>query len=212
MTGLLIAGLLAVLVIGAMWRSVVDKALLQVIAAGLMIGVAGYAWQGNPGLAGSPRAETSPEELPENVFGAMRDEMLGRFTAASTWLTIGDSYLRRGDTRSAVGIIRSGIRQNPDDAFLWTGLGNALVLHARGLMTPAADLAYARAAQLAPDHPAPRFFYGLSLAQGGRFEDAERVWHALAATDLPEGMWRTQIEGRLALIARARELGQLPAE
>jgi cytochrome c-type biogenesis protein CcmH/NrfG len=46
------------------------------------------------------------------------------------------------------------------------GLGNALVLHADGMMTPAAELAFQRAAKLAPDHPGPKFFYGLAWRKG----------------------------------------------
>jgi cytochrome c-type biogenesis protein CcmH/NrfG len=75
-------------------------------------------------------------------------------------------------------------------------------------MTPAAQLAFQRAAEIAPDHPAPKFFYGLALAQGGRFEEAERIWRDLLAT-APPGAWRTAIERQLQALQQARAMGQI---
>ena len=43
-------------------------------------------------------------------------------------------------------------------------------------MTPSAELAFRRAAQIAPEHPGPKFFFGIALAQGGKFDEAERIW------------------------------------
>ena len=51
---------------------------------------------------------------------------------------------------------------------------NALVDHARGL-TPPAELAYQRAAELSPSYPAPHFFLGLALARSGDRENALKV-------------------------------------
>ena len=50
------------------------------------------------------------------------------------------------------------------------------------MMTPAAQLAFQRAARIAPDHPGPPFFYGLALAQGGNYAEAERIWRQLLAS------------------------------
>ncbi len=50
-------------------------------------------------------------------------------------------------------ILQNAVQRYPGDPQLWIGLGNALVDHARGL-TPPAELAYRRAAALAPGHPA----------------------------------------------------------
>ena len=60
--------------------------------------------------------------------------------------------------------------------------GYALVVHGGNMMSPAAQLAFQRAAAIAPDHPGPRFFYGLALAQGGNYDEAERVWRELLPT------------------------------
>ena len=106
--------------------------------------------------------------------------------------------------------IRAGLRQSPRDPDLWVGLGNALVVHADGMMSPAAQLAFDRAARLAPDHPGPPFFYGLALAQGGQFDEAERIWRQLLVGAPAQAEYRRTIEERLEALARARAMGQIP--
>jgi cytochrome c-type biogenesis protein CcmH len=84
------------------------------------------------------------------------------------------------------------------------------VIHGGGLMSPAAQLAFGRAASLAPDHPGPPFFYGLALAQGGNYEEAERIWRGLLANAPPEAEYRRVIAERLQALEQARAMGQVP--
>jgi cytochrome c-type biogenesis protein CcmH len=204
---------LGLVVLGALWRFArFDTASLQFLGAALLLALAGYAWQGRPALAGSPKPPLASVRLPDSPFAETRRDVLGQFDRASTRLTIAESYQRRGDTRSGVDIVRGGLRENPRDPDLWVGLGNALVLHAGGLMTPAAQLAFARAEEIAPGHPGPRFFYGLALAQGGRFDEAEQVWRAMLATMAADVSWRPMVEERLRLIEQARAAGQIPPQ
>jgi len=211
MTGWLFVLLPALALLGILWRFArLDRNAVQFLAAALLLAMAGYAWQGHPGLAGSPKRPPEAERLPDSEFATMRQDLLGRFDTADRWLTIADSYQRRGDSRNAAGVIRAGLRAHPRDPDLWVGLGNALVIHAGGMMTPAAQLAFQRAAEIAPDHPGPKFFYGLALAQGGRFDEAERIWRDLLATAPPGAQWRAAIEERLQMMAEARAMGAAP--
>jgi cytochrome c-type biogenesis protein CcmH len=197
--------LLALGAFAAIWRfGHLDRAGLQLLAAALLVALAGYAWQGRPDLPGSPKAPPEAQNLSDSAFAEMRGEMLGRFDTADRWLTIAEGFQRRGDTRAAAGLIRSALRAHPDNAILWIGYGNALVIHAGGLITPAAQLAFERAAQLAPDHPAPRFFFGLALAQSGRLDEADRVWRELLATAPPDASWRSGLEAQLEQLEQAR--------
>lgn len=165
-----------VLVTGlALWRfGGLRGATLQLALAALMIGSAGYALQGSPDFDGAPRASgrrAAPVPLTEP-----RQAMLGQFNQSDRWITISEAFASRGDTQSAVDIIRSGIRAHPDDSGLYIGLGNALVDHA-GMITPAATLAFARARELGPNLPAPLFFEGLALARSGKREEALVLWN-----------------------------------
>lgn len=188
-----------------------DKGALQFAAAAILLALAGYAWQGRPDLPGAPKAKPAHQEVPDSEFAQMRGDMLGRFDRASTWLTMAEGFQRRGDTQAGVEIIEAGLKDSPNDPDLWVGLGNALVVHGGGMMNPAAEYAFQRAQAIAPDHPGPRFFYGLALAQGGHFDQAERIWRDLLAHAPAGAPYRSAIEERLQALDAARASGEIPS-
>lgn len=209
--GWLIISGLAVLVFAGLWFFLRrETATLQFLGAALLVALAGYAWQGRPGMAGSPKTPPARQTQSESDFSRIRQELLGRFDRGAVWLNMAESFQRRGDTRTGVEIVQAGLRDSPQDADLWVGLGNALVVHADGMMTPAAQLAFQRAARIAPDHPGPPFFYGLALAQGGNYAEAERIWRQLLASAPASANYRRNIEERLQAIDEARARGEIP--
>jgi cytochrome c-type biogenesis protein CcmH len=189
-----------------------DKGALQFTAAALMLALACYAWQGHSNMPGAPKAPPGRQQLPETDFAKTREDMLGRFDQASAWLTMAEGFQRRGDTQSAAELLQGAVRRTPNNPDLWVGLGNALVVHGGGMMSPAAQLAFNRAERLAPGHPGPRFFYGLALAQGGNYDEAERIWRDLLAAAPPDAEYRRIVEERLQALAQARASGQIPAQ
>jgi cytochrome c-type biogenesis protein CcmH len=200
----------ALLVFAALWHFArLEKGPLQFLLAALLVALAGYAWQGRPDLAGAPRKAVREEAAPESAFMALRRDMFGQFDAADRWLIMADTYRRGGNSRDAAGIIRSGLRSNPRNATLWTGYGDALVAHADGLLTPAADLAFRRAAALAPKHPGPRLFRGIALAQNRRFPEAEQEWRRALALAPANASWRPELARQLALVDAARKAGTI---
>jgi cytochrome c-type biogenesis protein CcmH len=177
-------------------------ALLQLAGAALLIGGAGYALQGRPALPGA----SAPQAVDRMALptAALRKAFFGEFSGAERWLIIADSYTRRGDTGRAVGILRSAVREHPRSPELWIGLGNALVDHA-GELTPASQLAYSRALELAPGHPAPRYFLGLALVRSGDPRSAAGLWHSILVDAPADASWRPIIEDSLAALRpRAR--------
>ena len=177
----------------AFWRLArLRGAALQLALAALMLGGAGYALQGRRSLAGAPKPagqKFAPVPLTEP-----RQAMLGRFNQTDRWLTIAEGYASRGQTEDAVNVVRSGLKAHPDDFGLWIGLANALVDHS-GMITPAADLAFARARAIAPKHPAPLFFEGLALARSGKREEALLLWRRALALTPPGTSYRPIIVG-----------------
>ena len=171
--------------------------MIQLAAAALLIGTSGYTLQGRPGLAGSPRAEAAARQVIP-LTGA-REAFFGEFTRSGHWLLLSDSMARRGDTADAAGILRSAVREHPRNAALWVGLGNALVDHA-GVLTPAAQLAYERAAELAPGHPAAPFFFGLALARSGDRAGALALWREVLSEAPAEASWRPLVEDAVAAL------------
>ena len=183
--------------LGVLWLLGLRGGLLQMAAAALLFGAAGYAAQGRPSLEGVPTAAvTRPPVVP---LTRLRHIFFGQFSGSEHWQLISESYARRGNTADAVGALRSAVRHQPNDPALWTGLGNALVEHA-GTMTPAADLAYGRAIELAPGYPGPRFFRGLALARSGDAEGAVAEWRRVLGDAPADASWRPLVEDAVATL------------
>jgi cytochrome c-type biogenesis protein CcmH/NrfG len=201
MTGYISLLLLAGLALAGLRLLGMRGALLTMAAAGLMFGAAGYAVQGRPGLSGSPaRGLAQSSHVP---LAKARHALIGQFTGSERWLILADSYAARGKTEDAVGLVQSGLRAHPDDFTLWIGLGNALTDHA-GILTPAAELAFARAAKLAPWSPAPPFFHGLAQLRSGQRDAALVEWKALLAAAPAEAGWRPLVEDGVAMLERGQ--------
>lgn len=197
-------GILALLLLIAVSLAVLrlvglKGSLLTMAAAALLFGAAGYALQGRPGLAGAPGEGAA--ELRHLPLAKARHAMFGQFTTSERWLIIADSYAARGKSEDAVGLVQAGLREHPDDYVLWVGLGNALVDHA-GVMTPAAELAFGRAARLAPWSPAPPFFRGLAMLRSGEREAALATWKDVLASAPANAGWRPLVEDGVAMIER----------
>ncbi|TFI58166.1 cytochrome C biogenesis protein [Sphingomonas parva] len=202
--------IMALIVFTALWHFArLEKGPLQFVVAALLLALAGYAWQGRPDLAGSPRSAAEQAPPPDSPFMTLRREMFGQFDSADRWLIMADNFRRSGNTRDAAGLIRAGLRGSPRNATLWTGYGDVLVAHAGGLLTPAADLAFRRAIVLAPKHPGPHLFRGIALAQNQRFAEAEQEWRKALALAPPTASWRAELERQLALVDQARKAGAI---
>ncbi|QDP18654.1 tetratricopeptide repeat protein [Sphingomonas xanthus] len=196
--GLLIIALLAAFCLGLLWLARLRGPVLTLSAAALAFGCAGYALQGSPGLAGSPRASTA-RQSPMSLATA-RHTLTGQFDYADIWLNMADALASRGNTADAVNLLSKQVERHPNDYKLWLGLGNALADHARTL-SPAARLAFERSAELAPGYPGPLFFLGLAEARSGNPAEAERLWREALAGAPADASWRPLIEDGLLMIS-----------
>lgn len=167
---------------------------LASVGLALALGAAGYVIVGQPKLPASPAtppvinaaltpdAERASKQLLEN-YGDVR-----------AWLTLSDAMIRGGKTELAVDVLQQAIERIPGDVNLWVQLGVALVAHADGDVVPAARLAFDRASRLAPDHPAPTYYLGLSWMQAGEAERALAVWRPLLQRTPADAPWRANLE------------------
>ena len=197
MSGYLWLGLLALVALALLWLMKLRGPMLTLAAAAIAFGCAGYALQGSPNLVGQPRA--AAERAPPMPLTGARQALMGQFEYSDTWLNMADALASRGKTEDAAKLLQAQVARHPGDYKLWVGLGNALTDHARTI-TPAARLAYARAAELAPGYPAPPFFLGLAEARSGNTEEAVRLWQAILANAPADASWRPMIEDGLLLI------------
>lgn len=203
MIGWVAFALIAGVSLAALWRfGGLGRDIWTFVMAAVMLGAAGYAWQGQPGHPGFPvsAAGRSIEVDPELVM--LRGAMTERFGGGAQWLIPADALLRGGDTRTSIAFIKSGLNEMPNSITLWTALGSALVEHDGGNISPTARFAFEHAAGLAPENPAPWFFLGLAEVRAGELDAAERNWsRALAVTD-PRASYRDELEIRLRILRR----------
>ena len=179
---------------------------IEIVAAVLLVAVAGYAWQGRPSYAGHPTAARATHPPQDILFAEERVRWLGKVGRDNQALDTADAFIRHGDAGYAIGVLRGELSRRPDSMILWIGLGNALVSYADGAVTPAARFAFQRAAAVAPNHPAPIYFLALEQAQSGDLDAAETIWRRLLAASPADAPWRPWIEEKLMLAAQLRRL------
>ncbi len=178
------------------------KKLWTIPATGLMLGAAGYAWQGSPTLAGHPvsaenrKGEVDPDEV------SMREAMFGRFNYEWNVFMQADGMIRAGSPAYAVAAMQIAVTRAPQDAPMWVGLGLALAKHDGNQISPAAKLAFEKALKLAPTHPGPSYFYGLALVRAGQFAEARPYWAKAVELAPADISYRDDLRVRLFLLDR----------
>ena len=196
---------IALAVIGAVVFGVLvalrlPRLLWSFAGAALFLGAAGYAWQGRPGqptAPAKPRVDAVPLD-PEAIM--LREQLMGRYTADTAYIVASDAMLRAGDKRAAAQVVLGGVRALPRSFILWTQLGSNLVMLDGDQMSPAAKLAFGRAAQLAPEHPAPPYYAGIAYVRAGDLPAARRLL-ARAVSLSPDGMdYRRIIANQLRVL------------
>ena len=168
------------------------------LAAAAVLALGGYALTGHPASPDRPATPVASDPAARPAIAAARTRLLANTGDVSAWLQLSDALARTGATENGVAAMQVALQAYPRSPDLWVGLGNALVLHAGGAVTPAARLAYGRASLLDPLHPAPRYFLGLALLQSGKPGDAVRVWEALRASSPPGAAWLPDLDQRIA--------------
>ncbi|MBA3055184.1 MAG: tetratricopeptide repeat protein [Sphingomonadales bacterium] len=212
MTWAIVIGL-ALLVFGLIAFALrAPRASWEVIGAALLLGIAGYALQGRPGQPGSPRepAETIANKGDAGV--AERQKLGSEADLGDKHLVIADALARHGQFADAAEVLGGAVELDPANAEAWLAMGNALVGHAEGTISPASIYAYGQAATAAPDSPGPPFFLGMALIQSGRLAEGRSVWADLLARSPADAPWRGDLDKRLAELDRFMAGGQPAGE
>jgi len=197
--GWLFLFLLAALVLVSLLRFAnIRGSTLELLASALLLGIAGYGWQGTPALSGKPTPPHAETSQSDSLFAQDRQQFLERFTSDAQILDAADAMHRNGMEVYGVALIRGALAKRPNSSDLWVGMGNALTLYANGFVTPAAELAFQRATDLSPNHPDPPYFLGLAYAQAGQIERARSIWTNLLARAPANASWRNIVERRLS--------------
>lgn len=213
MTWLVVLGAAALVFAALVWLLRLPRAGWEIAGAALLFGLAGYALQGHPGLAGAPKAPVEDARTADAELVRIRQQMGDKFGQGQSWLVVSDALARQGQFRAAADFLGNALRKHPDDADLWVALGNALTGHSDGAITPAAQFAFRRAAAINPQHPGPPFFLGLGLAQSGHLAEARALWADLLKRAPVDAPYRRDLEQRIARIdAMLQMAGSAPPQ
>lgn len=188
MTGTWIAiGILSLVAFGAaMLVAREGRSVWTLLASAMVFALAGYAWQGSPDLAASPRqASTTVSPTSEALIEARRAFYNVEGILPSRFVVTADGFSRRGQNLDAAGLLRNGVNEDPEDGEAWLALALALSEHTRGRITPPVAYAFLRAREASPGNPAPGYFRGLIALRSGELGEAREYW-AEALSEAPE--------------------------
>lgn len=168
------------------------------VALALAAGLVGYGVFGRPSLPARPGAVVTKDPMAQPAMVEARGRLMSNAGDVGAWLTLADGLARSGDTEEAVRAMEVATGNFPRSPDLWVGLGNALVLHADGQVTPAARLAFGRASVADPKHPGPRYFLGLAYLQAGKPREARVAWEELKANSPAGAPWLADLDRKIA--------------
>lgn len=178
--------------------------LVAALAALVILGAGGlYAHLGNPGVPESPapRKEAAPGSEDARILDLLPQieaRLANNPQDAEGWRVLGQAYMAMGLYEKAADVFRRASLALPGVADFRIAQGEALVNHADGLVTPAARLAFVRANEIAPGHPAVRYYAGLRQFQNGDPQAALDVWKELAAISGPDAPWGENLDRQIA--------------
>lgn len=187
----------AAVVVGLLPFLPTRKQLWPVIAAAVVLGLAGYAWQGSPGQAASPAQPIKTKLKAADALLQMRASMDTGYGIGKQWLITADSYARSGKYDYSAAFIQAGLREHPKNGDLWAGLGVVLLLAGDGQMSPPAKMAFANARKFGPRNPAPDYFDGLVELFEGRPAQTAQIWQRLVDDAPDDAIWRPKLESQL---------------
>lgn len=212
MTWLPIIALAGLVFIGAAFVLKLPREGWTLFGAALVFGLAGYALQGSPGQPAAPRSAQEEVDTTGELMVRARREFYDPDVLPARYVVTADAFARRGQFEDSANFLRNAVIENPEDDEAWLALGNALAEHSQGQLTKAALFAYARAEELDPDNPAPRYFVGLAMLRSGQPGRARAMWADLLADAPEDAPWRPGMEQRLErLDAMLSQSGMGPA-
>jgi cytochrome c-type biogenesis protein CcmH len=164
-----------------------------------------YLALGSPDLPDAPfapRLAGPAEQLPLDALVLKVEQHLKENPAdLRGWEVLAPAYIRQGNFPAAVTAWSRAIALGGETAARFSARGEAEVLSANGMVTPAAREDFAKAVSLDAHEPRAQFYLGLAEVQDGKKDKAAARWKALLASAPKDAPWRASIEAELASLA-----------
>lgn len=176
------------------WGGKLSSGALSLTGAALSLGLVGYALQGSPSLPAAPVApRPAAAAVPALPGGPAQEGLMDKVGGEADTLAQADAYFRVDRPDLAARVIRLGLEKNPQSPGLWTGLGNALVAHDKGLLSPPAEYCYQRALRLVPGYPGALYYYAILLVENDRASEAKPLFAELVRLLPPDAPMRARL-------------------
>jgi cytochrome c-type biogenesis protein CcmH len=180
-------------------RRIVALAALIVLPLGA---VSLYLVLGAPGLPSQPLAarleKPADQRSVETLVAQVEAHLEKNPNDGRGWEILAPIYLRIGRFSEAVKARTNALAFSGETAERQSGLGEALVAAAQGIVTAEATKAFKRAIELDPKAPQPRFYLGLAAEQDGHPEEAAKRWRAMIDDAPPNAPWLGFVREALA--------------
>src|SRR5580698_4046973 len=167
-------------------------AILGLIAV-LVLPLGLYLALGSPDVPGQPafaRTNAAPNgQSIESLVSQVEAHLAKNPNDGAGWEVIAPVYLRLGRFDDAAAAWRKSIALNGESATRDSGLGEALVAAANGVVTDDAKQAFNKAVASDPNEPKARYFLGLADEQDGNREAAAARWRAMLQDAPPDAPW-----------------------
>lgn len=185
------------------------RALLIVAAVVALLSV-GYAVTRETGERDIPEVTASGETQAPDAAAVIRSlqERVGADPKdADAWRQLGWVYFESGKYGDAARAYRRATELEPENAALWSGLGEALVMaDPRDPMPREASKAFQKALALDPADPRARYFRAVEKDLGGDHRGAIDDWFALLR-DTPSGApWEKDLRRTIEQVGKINDI------
>jgi cytochrome c-type biogenesis protein CcmH len=163
-----------------------------------------YLSIGSPNLVPvSVNAAAGSQALPpgiENTVAEVEAYLQKNPQDGRGWEVLAPVYLRLGRFDDAVRARRNALQIFGPNAARLGDLGEAIVVAARGVVTPEAKSLFERANAADSDDVMAQYYLGLSAKQEGRRDEALKRWTALMSSAPEDAEWLPMVKNALARI------------
>jgi cytochrome c-type biogenesis protein CcmH len=166
--------------------------------------VALYITLGSPNLPGEPAYARAATPQGGKSIGVLVSEVEAHLERNPSdgrgWEVIAPVYVRLGRFDDAVRARRNALALNGDSSERQSGLGEALVGAANGVVTAEAKAAFERAVAEDSHNVMARYYLGLAAEQDGKRDQAASIWRGMLANASADAPWRDYVRAALARI------------
>ncbi len=150
--------------------------------------------------------EQAPLTIPDLQARAEQDPLNSK-----AWQELAFAHFSAGGYDQAAQAYRQAIEGDPENAVLWSALGESRVMASqRDPMPPNAVTAFEKAIELDPTDPRARYFLGVGKDLAGDARGAIADWTALLQETPPGAVWEDNLRRTIEQVGKINQIDTAP--